>query len=182
MLRLIPKWVWGVLVLVAVLVGWLAFRARDERIRAEALLQDRIAATEQQLGIARDSLRSARAKTDTIVRIVNRTVTEYRDQRARVDTLKRTDTLRIDSIPPGHVVVPIEYVRSADSLAIALPLLEARIRIERIAADSLSKIQQTEILALKDLNRVTRGSWTTKLKWAGVGAGLALGAVTVFRN
>lgn len=126
-----------------------------------------------------------RARTDSVLAAAPKVITRYREARARVDTVPgegRVDTLRVDTIPPNHVVVPIEFVRSADSLAVMVDLLSARIRTERLASDSLLKLQAIEIADLKRLNQIQRGSWTTKLKWAGVGAGLAIGAVTVLRN
>lgn len=174
--------VWGIGAVLIFIVGFFLIRDWKNRIAREALLKEQLKATTTALLSAEDSMARVRAKTDTIVQIVNRVVPDYSRQRERVDTLEVVDTLRVDSIPPNHVVVPIEFVRAADSLKITLVQLEAQVRVDRIATDSVINLFRTENQALRDLNRVQRGGGTLNaLKWMGVGGGVVALAVAVLK-
>lgn len=190
MSRKLP-WALGAVLIAALTIGlWL--RARDARVRREATAAAAIQAVEAKRAqadstnaVLRDSLRSVRARTDTVRIVVTNTVQAYVRERAAVDT----EAPRPANVPPGSVVVPLSFVASADSLAKLVSVLNATIETERMAyerriaalirTDSLSRAINGQLHAQI---RAARPGITDRLQWAGVGAAVAFGAVAIFGN
>ena len=176
LLARIPKWVWAAAAFAVFLTFVFLIRDWRDRIRKQAVLEQTIKQLETRALIAEVALRTERVKTDSIVYVtITKTVPAYDSARVKVDTAAVADTARTELIPPGHVVVPIEFVRAADETKNALLQLEARIRVERIAADSLDVLRVAEIQALKDLNQVQRGGGVlSTLTKTGIGVGIGV--------
>lgn len=155
-------------------------KARDNRIYRERAAEEKIAKVEAELVFARDSLATAQARTDTVVKTVRVATAGYAIQRVRVDTL-RVPTGAPEIIPPGHVVVPIEFVRSADSMAVAIQALLLSAARERIASDSVIALQRIEIEQLKIQLKAGPGL-QSKLKHVGVGAAIGVAAFLLLGN
>ena len=123
--------------------------ARDNRIRQEAVVAERIATLERERvrldGVvlaAQDSLRRVRAHTDTVRVATEAAGAVYSRERARVDT---SAAVQPACVPQGSVVVSVAYVAAADSVAALVPVLVARIEAERVAADA--RIQAADSVA-----------------------------------
>lgn len=158
-------------VIVVLGVGTLWVKARDNRLKREAIAAEKVAQLEAELVFAKDSLVSVKARTDTVEKRVLVAVGSYATQRARVDTIPRNVY-----IPEGMVVVPIEYVRSADSLAVVVQQLLLAAAQERVASDSVIALQRLEIAQLKVVIKAGPGL-QRRAKDVAIGAALAGAAI-----
>lgn len=184
-------WFGGAAVALALAIT-LWFKAHDARIRREAVARAETAEIEAKIvradsvnEILRDSLRDVRIRTDTI-RVASATAAQtYQRARAQVNT----QAPQPPGIPAGSVVVPASFVEAADSLAKMVPLLLATITTERAASerriDALlhtDSLHRAEIVQLKIQIEAAKPGLTGRLKWAGIGAGVALGVITLLKN
>lgn len=168
------------------LVGGLWFRSHDARVRRDAVVNEKIKATEAALELqavalqaAQDSLEAARLATDTVRVYVQNAAATY----ARARTGINTTAPQPPGTPAGSVVVPIAFVHAADSLARLVPELLATIRIERTASerriaagDSTIRLLEAQNAQLRIAIAAAKPGIAGKLKWAGYGgAAVALG-------
>lgn len=184
-------WVAGGMAVVALAIT-LWFRAHDARVRREAVAEAATAAIEAQIRaqdsvniVLRDSLSSVQARTDTIRLTASASASNYQRARAQINTAAPQPP----GVPAGSVVVPVVFVETADSLARMVPLLLATITAERAASerriDALLRtdsLQRTEIEQLKIQVKAAGPGITGRLKWAGIGAAVAFGAITLLGN
>lgn len=155
--------------------GMLWVKTRDGRLKREAIAEERVQALEAELVFAKDSLVSVKARTDTVREVVRVATAGYTTQRARVDTITRNV-----NIPEGMVVVPIEFVRSADSLAVVVQTLLLAAARERVASDSVIALQRLEIAQLKIQVKAAGPSVQGRLRDVAIGAAVGGAAYYFF--
>lgn len=168
--------------LALLLVGGLWFKAHDARVKREAIVQEQIRATEEQIArqdsvlqATQDSLEAARLHTDTVRVRTESAVTSYERQRARINLEAPQPT----GTPPGTVNVPVAFVRTADSLAVLVPVLISTIALEREASerriassDSIRALLETEVRQLKIAVEASAPKVSDKLKYAAIGGAI----------
>lgn len=181
----------GGVLLVALLAAWW-LRAHDARVRREAIAAERVEALEaarvrqDSVIAAKDSaLAVAQAATDTVTIYAAHAGGNYQRERARVNTAAPQPA----GIPAGSVVVPVSFVRAADSMAVAIPQLLAAMASERAASeariaagDSLRVLLEEEVRQLKIVINASRPSATDRIKWAALGAGIMAAGALVLGN
>jgi hypothetical protein len=180
----------GVVALILAISLW--FAAHNARIRREAVAKaatERLVKERQRVDsvnvVLRDSLRIERVRTDTVKIVITAAAENYQRERGKVDLAAPQPA----GVPAGHVVVPVSYVQAADSVAKLVPVLTNRIESERITyearidglvrADSLSRAINEQ---LRIQIKAAGPGVTGRLKWAGVGALVTLGAVAILKN
>lgn len=166
------------------------FKAHDNNVRERDRLEQKVAATQEALerqvvvtAAKDDTLRTARANTDTVKVYLQSAAASYNRQRAGVNTSAPQPA----GVPAGSVVVPIAFVESADSLARMVPILLATIEVERIASqrriaagDSTIRLLETQNAQLRLAIEAAKPGITDKIKWAGYGgAAVALGMMVL---
>jgi hypothetical protein len=178
---------------VILLTVWLYSRSRDERIRREAVAKAEVAklTTERARAdslnaVLRDSLRAAQSHTNTIRVIVDTALAHYVAERGKVDTLHAAQPL---GTPVGFVVVPVEYVHVADSVAALVPKLTTALDTERaVSTRRIAELMRSDSLSrainaqLQIQIKAIKPHISDKLKWAGIGGVVALGVVEIFKN
>lgn len=166
------------------------FKAHDNNVRERDRLEQKVAATqeayEQMVVVTKakdDTLRTARANTDTVKVYLQSAAASYNRQRAGISTTAPQPA----GVPAGSVVVPIAFVESADSLARMVPILLATIEVERIASqrriaagDSTIRLLETQNAQLRLAIEAAKPGISDRLKWAGYGgAAVALGMMVL---
>jgi hypothetical protein len=173
----------------ALLALGLWFHAHDARIRKQAVVAERVKATEAArvhqdsiVATLQDSLRAARGHTNTLVVHAKAASATYAQQRAAVDV----SAPQPDSVPAGMVVVPIAFVTAADSLSSQVERLTATIASERIAStarilagDSANAILRAEVAQLRIAAEVGKIGTSDKIKYGAIGGGVMAAAILI---
>lgn len=160
---------------VALIVGTLYVRERDQRIRNSAAASTRIERDSIELISLKDSLRVVDRKTDTIRVAARGQFTVY-------DTLRKkivfTDTSRF-------VVVETSFVRTADSVRRTCEALDKSCAEQRITSGLIIKNledQNSNLKILVESQPSTKMKWVERFVIASVSASSGYGACKLREN
>jgi hypothetical protein len=155
---------------------------------AAAIAQEHVKQDAAIAAAYRDSLSRSSAATDSARNAVHIAIASYETARAQLKPRFIVDTLKIPSDLPGSprieldsgLIVPPQFVHSADSLKTTCTALDISCAQERVRADSVITVQARELDDMQKLLAVKKGRGLLgRIEDWGIGAGVAFGICVV---